>query len=260
MACVLNLALYALSFALMFNLLNLALYITFCVETYRLKLAQNKSTPSKLDVGPYVIGSTVAVDVSSVEVSTISAYSTNTMRGNQSLLCMTMSTSFMLMALNQYYNETLNTGDVDYLDWIIIISYSMLIFVGLFPSNDIIKRNQKGELIRDWNIFFFTKVPIQFSGVIHGLSAIIYLLVPTCIDIYLNRIGSDKDYANTSYLIVSALSLSLSLLFFFWYKDWCFFLNFFSMMEKNKHQLHLPPLPESKGSDVGYILPPSWSN
>jgi len=151
----------------------------------------------------------------SFTLSTMSSYSTNTMRGNQALTALTISTSMLLMVTNLYYNNIIRDNSGDMLAWFIMICYSALIFVGLFPSDDIIPKDatqKHKEKLRTWNVFFWTTVPPQCSGYLHQGAALLYLIGPTSVNLHLNI--SHAARPEKSFLAIASCSIVCSSLFF----------------------------------------------
>jgi len=192
--------------ALIFNVINLFLYIMICYYTYKLDFTQ----PLVNSEGFYICNEDLLQDLKQVHsLSTLSAYSTNTVRGSISILAMTMSTSFTLMVLNVYYNAVINDNENDVKEWFIIISYSALILVGLFPSDDIMKRNN--EPIRTWNIFFFTTIKPLASGILHAAGALLYLFIPTIV--FLSIYWYEGSGVSDTYFILGWFSAMFNLMF-----------------------------------------------
>jgi len=169
-----------------------------------------KEKERKLSIGPYIINQDLESDLFQVkDLSTISAYSTNTLRGNQSLLAMTIATSFLLMFVNIYYSIS-NPGNRDLYEWFIMVSYSALILVGLFPSGDVIV--YKNRYLRKWNVFFCCNIKTYWSKDVHMIGALFFLLGPTSINIHLNKQGQSGGHG--SYFAVAVFSLIMSIIFF----------------------------------------------
>jgi len=202
-----DLLIYVLAIALSFNVLNLWLYIAICYHKYR----DRNVDDIRPITTPYICERTLADDLAQAHsLPSLSGYSTATVRGSISILAMTMATSFTLMSINLYYNAIIFDHGSDAEEWLILISYSALILPGIFPSNNILQ-NQNGEPIRTWVIFFASTFPLKGSGILHSIGAIMYLFVPTIINLQINWY-LDRGITDI-YFILCWLSLILNILF-----------------------------------------------
>jgi len=152
-----------------------------------------------------IITSSLRKDVELIDKSTISAFSTSSYRGSLTLLILSTSTSLCLLSLNSYYNNLIDYTDYGIEEILILIGYTSLILIGIFPSDD---SNTK----RNWHHVLCANMSPKLTSVTHKLSAMIYLLIPLSVDIYLNN--NSGKYPDNVFYLLEVLSLILTVIFF----------------------------------------------
>eukprot|EP00041_Stephanoeca_diplocostata_P024020 m.600952 g.600952 ORF g.600952 m.600952 type:complete len:389 (+) comp22436_c0_seq13:108-1274(+) len=148
---------------------------------------------------------------------TMSEYSTNTMRGNQTLLAVCLSTAISL-SLMIGFNRLLLTHEITHeesvLHIVVSASYLSLVFVGIFPSSQIHSTDNEGSVRRrDYNMILCCGwKSLGTSAVLHVLGSLTYLFIPVGVKLYTNRDGGDRCYAKRhtfQKLLWTALALNV---------------------------------------------------
>jgi len=152
--------LYVLALALLFNAINICLY--FAIFYYKGKTTRSSTSEVRVET-TYICNKELEKDIEQAfALPTLSSYAANTYRGGFSMLAMTLSTAFTLMMINIYNATVNNLGVVE--QWIVLVSYSCLILVGLFASNEVLVDDRRVP-IRDHNVFFLLLVSFTAFGI-----------------------------------------------------------------------------------------------
>jgi len=199
--------LYVLALALLFNGINICLY--FAIFYYKGKTTRSSTSEVRVET-TYICNKELEKDIEQAfALPTLSSYATNTYRGGFSMLAMTLSTAFTLMMINIYNATVNNLGIVE--QWIVLVSYSCLILVGLFASNEVLVDDRRVP-IRDHNVFFCCWCPLPVSAFFHAFGATVYLFIPTILNIQANWFKT-PDGKQSYYSGIAYLSLVISIMY-----------------------------------------------
>eukprot|EP00041_Stephanoeca_diplocostata_P041699 m.1645127 g.1645127 ORF g.1645127 m.1645127 type:complete len:391 (+) comp65875_c0_seq1:129-1301(+) len=147
---------------------------------------------------------TIAGNLFSEDLSvsaTMSEYSTNTMRGNQTLLAVSLSTAIALSLLLGFNRLLLTRKVSDYetsVHYVICCAYLSLALVGIFPSCTIhADPTDATRRRRDYNMILCCGCKaLTTSGVLHVVCSLIYLFIPVIVKLHTNRDAGERCYAD----------------------------------------------------------------
>jgi len=147
----------------------------------------------------------------SMTVPSISAFSVETVSGGNSLSVLTVAVSMSLLMLNIMAN--FNSDNVKWPPLVNGFGYCSLIFVGLCPTSlpvNVINGITYGPR-RTWNTVICCALGHKFTGALHTIAAVIFLIMPCIGNIISNWEDRNSNSAHYVFFSLSVFQLVLEL-------------------------------------------------